>query len=84
MGSDDGGQWRRAFGARVRELRADRGLSQEQLAFAAEISTPYVSDVENGKRSPGLDVLARLARALGVTLSELFENVDVGEDSRAD
>ena len=84
VGSDDGGRWRRDFGARVRELRTVLGLSQEALAFAAGISTPYVSDVENGKRSPGLDVLVALAQALGVSLSELFEGVDVGEDSRTD
>ena len=82
MGNQDGGQWRRAFGARVRELRVGRGMSQEALAFAAGISPPYVSDVENGKRSPGLDILVGLARALGVTLSDLFDGIEV--DNRLD
>jgi transcriptional regulator with XRE-family HTH domain len=82
--SDDGGQWRQAFGARIRELRTERGLSQEALALAAGMSTPYLSDVERGKRSPGLDMIVALAVALDLSLSELFAGVSVGEQSRTD
>ena len=84
MGSEDGGQWRRVFGARVRDLRAERGLSQEALALAAGMSTPYLSDVERGKRSPGLDMIVALAVALELNLSELFVGVPIGEQSKAD
>jgi transcriptional regulator with XRE-family HTH domain len=63
---------RRAFGARVRALRDERGLSQEALAEKGKFHWTYVSEIERGKRSPSLDVIGRFARALDVTPSELF------------
>jgi transcriptional regulator with XRE-family HTH domain len=61
-----------AFGKRVRELRKERGWSQEQLAERASLHWTYVSGVERGVRTPGLDVIGRLAVALKVSPSELF------------
>ena len=60
------------FGERVRELRLARGLSQEELAFRADIHRTYLSDIERGKRNPALRNIAAIADALGVSLSELF------------
>ena len=61
-----------AFGRRVRDLRKGLGLSQEAVAERAELHWTYVSGVERGLRTPGLDVIGRLAAALDVTPSELF------------
>ncbi len=61
-----------AFGSHVRALREERGLSQEALAARGDFHWTYISEVERGKRAPSLDVIGRLARALGVTPSELF------------
>jgi transcriptional regulator with XRE-family HTH domain len=63
---------RLAFGDRVRKLRTALKLSQEQLAERADLHWTFVSGVERGKRSPGLNTIARLARALEVTPSELL------------
>ncbi|WP_416443462.1 helix-turn-helix domain-containing protein [Leucobacter sp. HNU] len=63
---------RTAFGARVRELRTERGLSQEDLANRAGLDRTYVSGVERGVRNPTLDVIARLATAFAVSPAEFF------------
>lgn len=65
---------RAAFGARLRALRAVQGLSQEQFAHTAGLDRTYVSGVERGIRNPTLDVIHRLAAALGVDPGELFVN----------
>lgn len=62
---------RRAFGARVRELRVARGISQEALAHAADLDRSYVGGVERGERNVSLDYIHRIARALGASASEL-------------
>jgi transcriptional regulator with XRE-family HTH domain len=67
---------RAAFGKRVRELRKERGLSQEALAERASLHWTYVSGVERGLRSPGLDVIGRLAAALRVSPAELFQPIN--------
>ncbi len=60
-----------AFGARLRALRTARGLTQESLAYDADLDRSYVGQVERGERNIALINLERLARALGVPLSEL-------------
>jgi transcriptional regulator with XRE-family HTH domain len=63
------------LGARVRELRLARGLSQEALAAEAGIHRTYLGGIELGLRNPALENILRLARALHVTLSELFKGI---------
>lgn len=67
---------RQAFGARVRELRVARGLSQEVLAERAGIHRTYVSDLERGARNVGIDNIIAIAGALGVPPAHLFGTVD--------
>jgi len=55
----------------VRVMREHRGLTQQQLAEAAGISTPYLSQIEAGKRRGSAGVLAAIAQALGLTLDDL-------------
>jgi transcriptional regulator with XRE-family HTH domain len=57
--------------ARVRELRAVQGMTQEQLCEAAGISVDAVNRIENGTRIPTLPTLSALARALGVDVADL-------------
>ncbi|WP_207485417.1 helix-turn-helix domain-containing protein [Arenibaculum pallidiluteum] len=52
------------FGAILRDLRTAKGLSQEELAFRAGMSSPYLSDLERGRSSPSLAMVVDLARAL--------------------
>lgn len=65
-------QRRRAFGDRLRLLRAQAGLSQERLAEQAGLHRTYVGSVERGERNVSLDNIHALADALRVPVAELF------------
>jgi transcriptional regulator with XRE-family HTH domain len=67
---------RPALGARIKELRRRLGISQEELADRASLHWTYLSDLERGRQSPTVDVVNRLARALGVSLAEFFAPFD--------
>lgn len=56
----------------VRRRRIIAGLGQEELAKRARISWPYLSLIESGKRSPGVEVLHRLAEALSCPVEEIL------------
>lgn len=60
------------FGERVRELRLAIGLSQEELAFKSGMHRTYLGGIERGERNPSLKNIAAIAKALGITLSQLF------------
>ena len=62
-------------GARIRELRNDRGLSQEKLALAAGLDRTYIASVENGKRNISIVNLEKIIAALNSTFSMFFENM---------
>ena len=64
------------FGAHVRRLRTERGMSQEEVAFACERSLNYMSEIETGKRNPTLDTVAAICAALGMTLTEFFDGME--------
>jgi transcriptional regulator with XRE-family HTH domain len=58
----------------IRELRQRADLTQEQLATRAQVARSYVALIEAGrKKNPSLDILKRLAKALGVPVTELLE-----------
>ncbi|HEV2891939.1 MAG TPA: helix-turn-helix transcriptional regulator [Frankiaceae bacterium] len=63
---------RRAFGDRVRELRKERGWTQEVLAEAAGMGRGYLAEIEGGRRAATIDTIHRIAIALGVTIADLF------------
>jgi transcriptional regulator with XRE-family HTH domain len=60
------------FGAAVRRHRELLRLSQEELASRAAIDRTYISGVERGVRNPTLEVMQRIARALGSDLDVIF------------
>jgi transcriptional regulator with XRE-family HTH domain len=66
--------WRALFGRNVRRVRQQRRLTQEQLAFEAEIDLTYVGGIERGKRNPSLLVMARIAEALSTPLPKLLQD----------
>lgn len=57
----------------VRVWRTHRQLTQQQLADHAQISKPYLSQIESGKRAGTTDVFNRLGRALGVAIDDLID-----------
>ncbi len=65
-----------AFSARLRELRRSRGMTQADLASASRATAAYVWRLEAGDVSSGLDVLGRLAKALGTTASDLLATAE--------
>ncbi len=62
----------RALGKRIRDLREERGLSQERLAELANMHENHVRRIEGGTANPSYLVVGRIARALGVSPSALF------------
>lgn len=61
-----------SFGKRLRELRKERGFSQESLADAVGLHRTYIGSVERGEQSISVDNIEKLAKALKVKTSELF------------
>ena len=61
-------------GRMLRTLRQERGWGVRELAEKSSVPAGYISELENGRKAnPGLDVLRRLAKALGVPVTELLE-----------
>ena len=60
------------FGLRLKNLRMERGLSQEQLGLIAELDRTYISGIERGIRNVGLINIFRIARALNILPAQLF------------
>ena len=76
--SEDRGtpELRHALAGRLRELRLKRGITQERLAFLAGLHPTYISMLENGRKSPTVDALERIAWALEVRLSSIFAGAE--------
>ena len=66
--------WRKVLGKNVHRLRLQRGMTQEALAFEAEIDLTYMGGIERGRRNPSLLVMARIAKALSVSLPKLLSD----------
>ena len=64
------------LGMRIKYLRQKRRWSQEDLALNSNINRNYISDLENGRRNPSLEILERITIALGITLEELFRGIE--------
>jgi transcriptional regulator with XRE-family HTH domain len=65
---------REIFAANLRRIRDDKGVSQEWLADAADLDRTYVSSLERCRYAASLDVIERIAAALGVEPDELLRN----------
>ena len=66
----------RKFGLVLKELRKEKGLSQESLGYQSDIDRTYISDIEKGERNISLKIIKRLSEALQISLSELFKKID--------
>jgi transcriptional regulator with XRE-family HTH domain len=61
------------FGKRLRKLRRNKDLTQEQLAEVIGVSADFIGQIERGLRSPSFENLQRLSEVLGVRVEELFQ-----------
>lgn len=61
-----------AFGRRVREMRLEKGLSQEGLALACDLDRTYIGGIERGERNVSLVNIQKIAAALHVPVRDLF------------
>jgi transcriptional regulator with XRE-family HTH domain len=66
----------REVGLRIRAYRQRRGMTQEVLAEKAELHHTYIGQVERGEKSLTLGSLERILKALDVTFSDFFENIE--------
>jgi len=63
------------FGNRIRDMRKERGLSQEAFAALCELDRTYMGGVERGERNLSLENIERIDRGLDVSLSELMKDL---------
>lgn len=66
------------FGAHIRKLRIERGMSQEQLAERAQVHRTYIGMLERGEKNATITTLVKISTALNVSINQLFswENND--------
>lgn len=67
-------------GLRIKTLRMERHMTQERLSNDIGMAQSYLAEVENGKRNVSLVNIVRIARGLGVQLSELFEGIPINDE----
>jgi transcriptional regulator with XRE-family HTH domain len=65
-----------AFGAVIRQLRKQSGISQEQLSFESGLDRSYISQLECGHKQPSLLTIFQLAKALKTTPAALLSNTE--------
>lgn len=68
-------------GQRIRNYRTNSGLSQEKLAELSGCHPTYIGQVERGEKNATLDSIERIASALQVPLSQLFEKLDTSQEA---
>lgn len=68
------------LGIAVREYRKRLGISQEELAFRADLDRTYISQIERGISNPSLQVLATIADKLNVKLIDLFVDTQLPQN----
>lgn len=62
-------------GVTIRAFRQEAGLSQDELADRMDLSTPYISMLESGKRYPSIEMLIRVALALDVRPGAILDTI---------
>lgn len=61
------------YGAKLKEFRKKKGLSQEELGFKSSLHRTYISEVERGHRNISIVNIAKIAKALGMEIKEFFD-----------
>ncbi|MEH7058425.1 helix-turn-helix transcriptional regulator [Bacillus wiedmannii] len=69
-------------GSNIRVIRKGRGLSQEELAFKANLHPTYIGQVERGEKNITIVSLSTIIKALGITLEEFFSFVELNNSNK--
>lgn len=69
-----------SVGKRIRALRKEKGLSQEELGALADLHHTYIGAVERGERNCSIDSLSKIAKGLNINIGELFSADDKPRD----
>jgi transcriptional regulator with XRE-family HTH domain len=72
------------IGLTLRSLREERGYTLRQLAEKAQVPHSHISNIENGKKTPGLDVIDRICFALGVPTRDVIIKSDLDREFKTD
>lgn len=64
------------FGEKLRRIRKEKGITQEELSFRSSLNKNYLSDVERGSRNISIQSVEKIAKGLEISPAELFENDD--------
>lgn len=65
-----------SFGQTMRKIRLSKDISQEKFADMCDLHRTYISDIELGKRNVSLENIEKIANALNLKISELFQEVE--------
>jgi transcriptional regulator with XRE-family HTH domain len=71
-----------SFGRIIKNIREERGISQEILADRADLNRSYVGEVERGTAMPSLSTITKLARALNLSAADLLARYENYEKAR--
>ena len=66
---------KKSLGLRISLIRKEKGLSQEKLALKAGLDRTYINSIENGHRNISISNIEKISKALGLSLSKLFEEI---------
>jgi transcriptional regulator with XRE-family HTH domain len=69
------------LGDTLKKIREAKGLSQKELAGLLDMPQPQYSRIESGKTDPSFTTLERIAKALGISLADLFKADDIFKDA---
>ena len=61
------------LGLNLKKIRVEKSISQGDISRALKVARSFISDLENGKRNPTLSTIAKLAKAVGVSVGELMK-----------
>lgn len=67
---------------KIKKIRLEKNISQTELAAAAEMSQPFLANVENGKKEPSTMTLIRIANALDISPREFFPESETDEKTK--
>jgi transcriptional regulator with XRE-family HTH domain len=67
---------KKEIGIKIRNLRKEKGLSQEALANLSDLDRTYIPSIERGERNISIEVIYKLCNALNIRISDLFKQIE--------